>query len=117
MKGMPREDQAKIAAVKQYLERYAQAKENAAALSGIELRRDYERMQRTRNETIMRDIERVIAQLPVSRGKTILEKRFLGGETWPKIYLDLQIPQTTALTVYRAAMLQAWGHLHELGIL
>ena len=113
MRGLSKKDRTKIEKVKDYLGAYAAAKESNAALKGLDASA-YVAKQQARNAAIMRGVENAIGMLPVSRGKTILEKRFICGEAWSKIYLDLQISQTTALTVYRTAILQLYDLLIDL---
>ena len=116
MRSLSQEDRRKIEAVKLFLAPYAEAKENCLMLREREVS-DYSRRQIGRCEALMRQIESAIGLLPVSRGKTVIEKRFLCGDSWSKIYLDLQISQTTALTVYRAALLELHDRMLEHNLL
>ncbi len=66
---------------------------------------NYSQTQAERNKTIMRECENAIALLDVSRGKTILERRFLLLQPWDRIVFELSLSRDTCMTCYRATMI------------
>lgn len=57
---------------------------------------------------IKRQVTDAIAQLDVGRGKTLIEKRFIGGFSWRKIEREMNISKTYALNLYRDSMIKLY---------
>lgn len=115
MRGISEADHTKIQTVKEYLNRYRPANENYRTLE--ELNTEYAKRQRERSHKIMAEVETAIALLEVSRGKTIIEKRFILGEPWKYIYKNMDISRDTGYTYYRKAMLQLYDCMIQNGII
>lgn len=107
MQRMTEEERVKKGAVEAYLSRYRPAYENNQSLKKL-VESDYTVAQKKRNESIMKEIESAIALLDVTRGKTVIEKKFIGGMPWRKIYKDMDISRDTGYKYYREAMIQLY---------
>lgn len=112
MQRMTEEEKAKKDAVEAYLSRYGPAYENNKSLEQFEVS-DYTIAQKKRNEAIMKEVKTVIALLDVTRGKTVIEKKFLFGLPWRKIWKDMDISRDTGYKYYREAMLQLYDIMIE----
>ena len=115
MRGISEFDHMKIEAVKEYLNRYLIAKENYSTLE--KLNTEYSVKQRMRSKKIMTEVEAAIALLEISRGKTIIEKRFILGEPWKWIYKNMVISRDTGYKYYRQSMLQLYERLIQNGLI
>lgn len=115
MRGISEFDHMKIEAVKEYLNRYLIAKENYSTLE--KLNTEYSVKQRMRSKKIMTEVEAAIALLEISRGKTIIEKRFILGEPWKWIYKNMVISRDTGYKYYRQSMLQLYECLIQNGLI
>lgn len=106
-------DFEKMEAVKQLLLRFSVAKENQESLYGLGAAPAYCRKGVDQTERAMSDITDAIGLLELSRGKTIVERRFIGCQSWKEITVDLGISRSTARRLYRAAMLKLYKRLFE----
>ena len=106
-------DHEKLEAVKQYLLRFAVAKENQNSLYGLGAAPGYCQQGLKATDRAMRDVTNAIGLLDLSRGKTILERRFIGCQSWKEISVDLGISRNTARRLYRDSMLELYRRLFE----
>ena len=116
MQRMSDEDRAKKDAVEAYLSRYRPAYENNESLKQLGAG-SYANVQMRRNETIMQEVEYAISLLDVTRGKTVIEKKFIGGMPWRKIYKDMDISRDTGYKYYRESMIQLYDIMKSKGII
>lgn len=115
MKKLSEIDRFKLQTTKEYLSRYLPAEENCRSLEGIDTA--YARQQRTRSQAIMRDVERIIVLLDVSRGKTLIEKRFILGLSWRKINKDMDLSRDSCYKLYREAMIELYNRAVGVGMI
>ena len=104
-------DHEKLEAVKQHLLRFSVAKENQDSLYGLGAAPGYCQQGVKETDRAMRDVTDAIRLLDLSRGKTILERRFIGCQSWKEISVDLGISKNTARRLYRASMLELYRRL------
>ena len=113
MRKLSETDRSKLQTVKEYLSRYLPAEENYRSFEGINTA--YAERQRKRSCKIMTEVESAIALLDVNRGKTIIEKRFILGESWKQIHRNMDISRDTCFKKYRAAMVELYDRMVSVG--
>lgn len=79
--------------------------------------KSYSQTQAERNRAIMSEVEFAIALLDVTRGKTIIEKRFIASLPWRKIHKDMNLCRDTCYTLYRESMLLLYDRMVAAGLI
>lgn len=77
----------------------------------------YIRQAEERNANVKSEVIRAINLLEVSRGRTIIEKRFIGNHSWKKICFDMKISDQTAYGDYKKSMLALYILMVNAGML
>lgn len=79
--------------------------------------KSYSQKQSERNNAIMSEVEVAIALLDVTRGKTIIEKRFIAGLPWRKIHKDMNLCRDSCYKLYRKSMLLLYDRMVAAGLI
>lgn len=83
-----------------------------AAVIKADSMQSYSQSQTERNQEIMKDIENAIALLDISKGKTILERRFLLMQSWEEIRQAMNLCRDTCYKFYRDALVELYNKLY-----
>ena len=89
----------------------------AAPVINSDSMQNYSQIQAERNRVIMRECESAIALLDVSRGKTIIERRFLLMQSWNVIKFELSLSRDTCMMCYRATMIILFDRMVSAGLI
>lgn len=109
-------DRKKIEVVKSYLKSYASIAENQRSLSELPPIAYTVRMAKI-NRDLLQGIENAISLLEISRGRTIVEKRHIGNQSWKQIAIDIGISKDTCFKLYRDALLKLYEQMGRSGMI